>query len=157
MDCDSDIWSSLAEKVDGTLHIIYVDDNDAGAAWLPQGVWTTNAVLYLEVDAGDLIQSSIKDLDTELPFEFKLGDNYPNPFNAETTIPLKGEVRDGRLSIYDISGRMIRVYDINSQTRSITWDGANVSGQTVASGTYFYSVSFDGIGKAATRKMTLLK
>jgi len=157
MDCDSDIWASLAPKVDGALHIVYVDDNDPGAAWYSQGVWTTNAVLYLEVDAGDLIQTSIKDMDAELPFEFNLGDNYPNPFNAETTIPLNGEVREGQLAIYDISGRMIREFDIDSETRSITWDGANASGEIVASGTYFYSVSFDGIGKAATRKMTLLK
>lgn len=157
MDCDSDVWASLAPKVDGTLHIIYVDDNDAGAAWRPEGVWTTNAVLYLEVDANDLLQTSIKDLDTELPFEFELGDNYPNPFNAETIIPLGGEVREGRLAIYDITGRTIREYDINSETRSINWDGTNSSGETVASGTYFYSVDFDGIGRAATRKMTLLK
>jgi flagellar hook assembly protein FlgD len=61
------------------------------------------------------------------------------------------------LAIYDVSGRLIREFDIDSQTGSITWDGANASGHTVASGTYFYSVSFDGIGKAATRKMTLLK
>lgn len=157
MDCDSDVWASLAPKVDGALHIIYVDDNDAGAAWYPQGVWTTNAVLYLEVPAGTLIPTSVKEMDTELPFEFELGDNYPNPFNAETIIPLGGEVRDGQLAIYDIAGRMIREFDINSETRSVTWDGTNVSGETVASGTYFYSVSFDGIGKAATRKMTLLK
>ncbi|UCE67666.1 MAG: T9SS type A sorting domain-containing protein [Candidatus Zixiibacteriota bacterium] len=157
MDCDSDIWASLAPKVDGALHIVYVDDNDAGAAWNNQGVWTENAVLYLEVDANDLLQTSIKDLDTELPFEFELGDNYPNPFNAETTIPLNGEVREGRLAIFDISGRMIREFNIDSKTKSIIWDGANASGETVASGTYFYSVSFDGIGKAATRKMTLLK
>jgi hypothetical protein len=157
MDCDSDVWSSLAEEVDGALHIVYVDDKDAGAAWVPQGVWTTNPVLYLEVDAGLLVPTSVKDLDADLPFAFKLGDNYPNPFNAHTIIPLNGEVRDGRLAIYDISGRMIREFWINAETRSITWDGTNVSGATVASGTYFYSVSFDGIGKAATRKMTLLK
>ena len=35
--------------------------------------------------------------------------------------------------------------------------GMNASGAIVASGTYFYTVSFDGIGKAATRKMTMLK
>jgi hypothetical protein len=157
MDCDSDVWASMAQIADGAIHIIYVDDNDAGAAWNSQGVWTTNAVLYLEMANDSLIQTSIKDLDADLPFEFKLGDNYPNPFNAETTIPLDGEVRDGRLAIYDVSGRMIREFDIDSQTGSITWDGTNISGETVASGTYFYSVSFDGIGKAATRKMTLLK
>lgn len=157
MDCDSDIWASMAEKVDGTLHIMYVDDKDAGAAWVPQGVWTTNPVLYLEVDEGLLIPTSVKDLDADLPFDFELGDNYPNPFNAETNIPLNGEVHQGKLAIYDIAGRLIRDYDINPNTRSITWDGMNASGVTVASGTYFYTVSFDGIGKAATRKMTLLK
>ena len=157
MDCDSDIWASLAEKVDGNLHIMYVDDKDAGAAWNSQGVWTTNPVLYLEIEEGLLIPTSVRDQDADLPFEFELGNNYPNPFNAETNIPLNGEVHDGNLAIYDIAGRLIRDYDINPETKSITWDGMNASGAIVASGTYFYTVSFDGIGKAATRKMTMLK
>ncbi len=154
--CDSDVWSSLAEKVDGDLHIMYIDDNDAGAEWRPEGAWTNNRVLYLEIDELDLLPTAVHD-DIDLPFEFNLGENYPNPFNAETIIPLEGELRDGRVAIYDIAGRLIRDFNITSETHSITWDGTNSAGTVVSSGTYFYSVSFDGFGTAAVRKMTMLK
>ncbi len=50
-ECDSDIWSSMAEVVDDNLHIMYIDDNDAGAAWNSEGVWTLNNVLYMAYPA----------------------------------------------------------------------------------------------------------
>ncbi len=156
-DCDHDLWSSMAETVDGNLHIMYVDDNDAGAAWNAQGVWTINNVLYLEIEDGELIPLAIEDSDLDLPFDFALGQNYPNPFNANTVISINGEIHAGELAIYDVTGRMVRSFPLSEGTRSITWDGTNTSGKTVASGTYFYSVNFDEFGTAAVRKMTLLK
>jgi len=47
-ECDSDHWSSLAEEVDHYLHIIYINDKDAGAVPLNEGVDTENPVLYLK-------------------------------------------------------------------------------------------------------------
>lgn len=155
-DCDSDIYSSMAEKTDGNLHIMYVDDDDAGAEWNGEGGWTDNRVLYLSVPESDLIPSSIED-EIDLPFEFNLGQNYPNPFNANTVISLDGEIHAGKLAIYDVAGRMVRSFPLDENTHSITWDGTDASGNDVASGTYFYSVNFNDYGTAAVRKMTLLK
>ena len=45
--CDSDNWSSMAELVDNYLHILYVDDKDAGGAALSEGNITLNPVIYL--------------------------------------------------------------------------------------------------------------
>jgi hypothetical protein len=155
--CDSDVWSSLAEVVDGTLHIMYVDDDDAGAEWRPEGAWTNNNILYLAVDEADLIRVGVDYENPDLPFDFALGQNYPNPFNANTVISIDGEIHSGNLAIYDVTGRMVRSFPLSEETRSITWDGTDASGKTVASGTYFYSVNFDEYGTAAVRKMTLLK
>ncbi len=47
--CDSDNWSSLAERVDEYLHIIYIDDKDAGAVALSEGDATANPVVYLKI------------------------------------------------------------------------------------------------------------
>ena len=156
-DCDSDVWSSMAEVVDDTLRIMYVDDDDAGAEWVPQGEWTENRVLYLAVDEYEVIRVGVNHENPDLPFDFALAQNYPNPFNANTVISIDGEIHSGRLAIYDVAGRMVRSFPLSEETRSITWDGTNVSGETVASGTYFYSVNFDEFGTAAVRKMTLLK
>ncbi len=46
--CDNDNWSSLAEVVDNYLHIIYIDDKDAGSAVLGEGDITSNPVIYLK-------------------------------------------------------------------------------------------------------------
>jgi hypothetical protein len=47
--CDNDNWSSLAEEVDDYLHILYIDDKDAGSAVFSEGDPTENPVLYMAV------------------------------------------------------------------------------------------------------------
>jgi hypothetical protein len=47
--CEDDDYPSLAEIVDDSLHILYVNDKDAGGAMQMEGTWTLNPVLYLKV------------------------------------------------------------------------------------------------------------
>jgi hypothetical protein len=47
--CDSDNWSSLAEVVDNYLHIVYIDDKDAGGAAIGEGNPTLNPVIFLKI------------------------------------------------------------------------------------------------------------
>jgi hypothetical protein len=47
--CDNDNWSSLAEHVDNYLHILYIDDKDAGGALAQEGDPTPNPVVYIRV------------------------------------------------------------------------------------------------------------
>jgi hypothetical protein len=47
--CDSDNWSSLAEHVDNYLHILYIDDKDAGGLPLNEGSPTLDPVVYLKI------------------------------------------------------------------------------------------------------------
>jgi hypothetical protein len=47
--CDSDHWSSLADRVDDELHIMYINDKDAGGTPQNEGTITDNPVLYLAV------------------------------------------------------------------------------------------------------------
>jgi len=75
--------------------------------------------------------------------------NYPNPFNPETWIPyqLKDD-SDVTIRIYDISGSMVRELNLGHKTSGIYtskessayWDGRNESGESVASGVYFYAI-----------------
>lgn len=48
-DCDSDHWASLADVVDSSLHITYINDKDAGGIPQNEGVATENPVMYLEI------------------------------------------------------------------------------------------------------------
>ena len=95
----------------------------------------------------------------KIPLEFKLFDNYPNPFNPSTNIqyslPEKGNVT---LEIFNILGQRVTVLVDEVQTAGSytkTWNAANV-----ASGMYLYRMSVSGeSGKKffQNKKMLLIK
>jgi hypothetical protein len=105
----------------------------------------------------DLILAATSD--SNLPLDFQLGDNFPNPFNGTTIIPYTiRKPSTVTLIITDLIGR--EVYKIVVD-HSITgqykfyWDGLNNQKNQVSSGLYFYSLINEfGI---KTKKMVLLK
>lgn len=91
----------------------------------------------------------------ELPETITLMQNYPNPFNASTTIEFRTD-KPSQLSIFDLSGRLVKQFDIRSNgLNRVVWDGKNRHGEDVVSGVYFYSLSSDG--KLNVKKMVFLK
>lgn len=94
-----------------------------------------------------------------LPTEFALYQNHPNPFNPTTKIefslPQPSEVK---LEIFNITGQKVAMLingPYEAGTHSITWDGRDSHGQSVASGIYFYHLQAEQF--SATRKMVMLK
>ena len=90
--------------------------------------------------------------------------NYPNPFNPETWIPYQlSSPEDVRIEIYTWDSKLIRQIDIGHQPaglyyhpgRAYYWDGKNNTGEQVASGIYFYTLTAGQF--TATRKMLILK
>jgi hypothetical protein len=76
----------------------------------------------------------------DLPSEFALLSNYPNPFNASTVInyelPIDTHVK---LEVHNISGQKVAtVVDGHQEAgyKSVTWDASDVS-----SGVYFYKLT----------------
>ncbi|MCD6162404.1 MAG: S8 family peptidase [candidate division Zixibacteria bacterium] len=93
--------------------------------------------------------------DLELPEAIILRQNYPNPFNASTTIKFESD-NPSQLSIYDVSGRLVKQFDILSTgLNQVVWDGTNRWDKNVVSGVYFYRLSSDG--KQDVKKMIFLK
>lgn len=94
------------------------------------------------------------------PDNYILEQNYPNPFNPSTTIRFSLPVRERvSMKIYDMTGREVRTL-LNNEERpagasEVVWDGRNSAGQSVASGVYFYTLSWGNFFK--TNKMTLVK
>jgi hypothetical protein len=99
-----------------------------------------------------------------LPIDFKLEQNFPNPFNANTTIRFEipfnqggGEVR-ATLKIYNILGRKVKTLvdeALLPGRHQVIWDGRDDFGNQVASGMYFYRLTLPGYTES--KKMTLLK
>ncbi|RKU22908.1 hypothetical protein C6500_02830 [Candidatus Poribacteria bacterium] len=88
-------------------------------------------------------------------FVNRLSQNFPNPFNPETWIPYQlASDTNVSLHIYDVQGRRIYSKALGyRKTGSHTayWDGRNATGESVASGVYFYEIQAGTFH--ATRKM----
>jgi hypothetical protein len=125
---------------------------------ISDGELTANDSLLITVTSLG-IHSPDQEMLSQLPEQFALHHNYPNPFNPSTTInydlPENSYVR---LTIYDITGRRIRTLVNQSQTsgnRTVVWDGRDDFGRTVSGGVYLYSIEAGSFRQ--TRKMLLLK
>ncbi|MFA6743255.1 MAG: T9SS type A sorting domain-containing protein, partial [Candidatus Neomarinimicrobiota bacterium] len=97
---------------------------------------------------------------TVLPSEYRLLNNYPNPFNPTTTIAYDlPEESHVMLIIYDILGReIIRLVDNIQPAGSlkVTWHGKDSFGQIVPSGIYLYSLKTSS-GHNTTKKMVFMR
>ena len=137
--------------------------------WLTEARLTDNGsnifrqgIANLEV----LINSVIPERSALLP-------NYPNPFNPETWIPYDlAEDADLHIHIYDLKGESVRRINIGfqsagtyrTQSRATYWDGRNSVGESVASGTYLYTLTAQyrnhNLSESqfrATRRMVIVK
>ncbi len=94
-----------------------------------------------------------------LPGRFTLGQNYPNPFNATTTISYTlPQAAPVKLVIYNLLGQTVTSWRAERQsagTHTVTWNGTNQSGRSVATGIYLYRL--ESGDRIATKKMLLLK
>lgn len=131
-----------AEKLDRVRIAMYAEKELIGSAY-------TNAEGEFQINL-----SSVAD-DETAPVNFRLFQNYPNPFSPITTIqyslPRSGLVT---IDIFNILGQKVRTLVNNSQSsgiHSIHWDGKNETGQLCQSGMYFYRLRFEG--KIEIKKM----
>jgi hypothetical protein len=83
----------------------------------------------------DEYTATVKDEDGQVPESISLF-AYPKPFNSSTVLAYQGFITD-KICIYDISGRLVKRFEINRQSGSITWDATTEDGTGVASGIYF--------------------
>jgi glucuronoarabinoxylan endo-1,4-beta-xylanase len=76
------------------------------------------------------------------PTDFKLEQNYPNPFSSSTAISYAlNKQLDVKVTIYDVLGRVVQNYSMGPQeagSHGVIWNGRNELGQRVAPGVYFY-------------------
>jgi hypothetical protein len=110
--------------------------------------------------SGELAGQMTRSMTIEnIPDEFVLYSNYPNPFNPITKIDYGlPEASNVQLIIYDILGREVTTLVNGVQEpgyKSITWHGTNAFGKNVGAGMYFYLIQAGDFRQA--KKMVLLK
>ena len=111
--------------------------------------------LDLKDCTGGATSASAENASSQLDLEA----NYPNPFNANTTIKYSLP-NDGKVTIvvYNIIGQRVITLVDGVQTagyHTVIWDGKNASGNSIASGVYFYMIKFEN--QTQIKRMTLLK
>ena len=129
------------------------DVHDHGETPMPAGSVTRTAeTAVLQAPATDLVLEG--DPELEIPTEFSLDGNYPNPFNPATTIRFGlPEMADVHLTVYDMMGRQVRSLvggTLPAGRHEVLFDARDLP-----SGTYLYRLttpvgSFNG-------KMLLVK
>lgn len=93
------------------------------------------------------------------PDEFKLYQNYPNPFSNQTTLKYDvAEATSVKIYIYNTLGQLVKTIDQGENSvgiYTVEWDGKNDDGDTLSSGVYFYQLRTKDFNK--TMKMLLVK
>jgi len=164
--CLSERDITCSETVEeNALHILYIEDLDAGGAPQGEGTWTLNPVLYHNVSIDSIPTTPlmpempmhvpvVPEHHRKVPADFHLAQNYPNPFNPTTTIAFDLDRPDMvTLKVYNILGREVGTL-VNSRleagTYKVVFDGADL-----ASGVYFYRLT--SATQMLTRKMVMLR
>ncbi len=93
-------------------------------------------------------------LEEEVPANFVLNQNFPNPFNPETVISYKlSKESNVELIVFDLLGNKIKdIVDEKQQAGSYSY---NFNASELASGTYIYKLNADNNNEV--KKMILIK
>jgi hypothetical protein len=101
-----------------------------------------------------------ENLENIIPAEFSLSQNFPNPFNPNTTIlftiPVKSQVT---IKVYNIMGQQVNTLltkTMDAGRYHVSWDGKDDRGLKISSGIYIYQM-ITSSGKIFSGKMILLK
>ena len=164
---------------DGDLDILLVNHEGVLLVWDAPQKYDQSTLIYWSQPYGNARHtgvytplrtefiSSISEAEPQIPEQFFLKSNYPNPFNPQTTIEF-GLKQNGlvKLIVYNILGQKIaqlsndRPY--SAGVHRLVWNGLNRFGSETASGIYFYRLTIKdpGTGKllfSQVRKMVKIK
>ena len=153
------------EVIDDThakLHIFFLNDYSYGSYTQGNGSNTGGMLQYaaLQVEMpGGFINPSSSDPNEINPANAHLFNNYPNPFNPETTIKFETkQAGDVTLEVYNIRGQKIKTLvneNLPAQSHSVVWNGTDDNNKSVSSGVYFYKLKSGRY--TSTKKMILMK
>jgi hypothetical protein len=119
----------------------------------PTGIHTTTG-------GNDTFYTPIRQISSNIPKEFKLFNNYPNPFNSNTRINYELRITNYvSLIVFDVNGKEIVTLVKQKQDPGeyiVEFNGTNLS-----SGIYFYRLQITdekgGVVYVETKKAILLK
>ncbi len=152
---DDDDFEILIGTANSLVVIDYKGTKSDGNSWrvfrgsLRRTGYYRDAVLAISSDTEGL----------EIPTDFLISNNYPNPFNPVTQVdihlPQTGYVA---AVIYDLKGRLVAELidsDLPAGIHRLVWNGKNQQSLPMASGIYFLRITADE--RITIVKMALIK
>ncbi len=122
--------------------------------WRVRGINTGGNGVYSAIWNFRTTTSGITNLGGVIPTEFKLYNNYPNPFNPSTTIRFDiPKNTDVKIKVYDLTGKMVSELIDFSVPAGAYETSFNAS--ILASGIYYYRIEAGEF--IDTKKMMLIK
>ncbi len=138
---DGDSFSPASSSYGTRTWYMREGDFNDGAAWC-----------YMDPN----ISVGVEEGSTQLPAEFALLGNFPNPYNPSTTIrftmPTTSTVT---LEVFNILGQLVARQDLGLQQPGVRSASFNASG--LSSGMYTYRLMMESTGASAVGKMMVLK
>jgi beta-glucosidase len=150
-------WTDIVHKINGTGGIEKYNVQSSSRYIRIYGIKRATEWGYslYEVEVFNLPAVNIKDeTNDNLPQDYKLENNYPNPFNPTTTIGFGiQEKKNVRLSVLNILGEEIKV--LLNEEKEAGYNSIDFNGSDLPSGVYFYQLKAGSY--VNTKKMLLLK
>ena len=172
---DKDEWPGFALGRDEELGIWTADgllvaqidwdkgQADEGTSWarLPDITGDFQTVSPPTPGAPNQIETAVAEQAAGKPEAFRLRGNWPNPFNANTTIAFDlPKTAPVHLVVYDVLGRRVctlhRGEALPAGHYRTAWNGRDDAGRPVASGVYLYQLTVGG-GFTAVGRMALIQ
>jgi photosystem II stability/assembly factor-like uncharacterized protein len=142
-------WTSF--MIPDTEHILYSSSLIDANNWFIAGGTYNDGIIYKSTNGGAI---GIQPISSEIPNQFSLYQNFPNPFNPTTKIKFQiAKSGDVKLVIFDVLGREAATLvneNLNPGTYEVTWDAGRYP-----SGVYFYRLITQDYSE--TKKMVFLK
>ena len=119
-----------------------------------------NKPVYLDKDDFAVVRLNTEEA-PEIPVEFSLYQNYPNPITTSTTISFSTpEYTDNaEIIIYNVKGQLVKTLlpttTHQSALTTVFWNGKDENGNQLSNGIYFYKLTSGE--KTALKKMILLR
>ncbi len=167
--CDDDINDTLTYSIGGLPTWLSYDDKTktfsgtptakANARWCVVTITdpsNSKAAVYFSITVQNA--NDVNDNQSSV-LEYKLNQNFPNPFNPSTTITYElKSTTEVDITIFDLLGRKIRTLlhgQESAGNHQLQWDGTDERGKKAASGIYFCRMNAEHFSDV--QKMILLQ
>ncbi|MCZ7558618.1 MAG: T9SS type A sorting domain-containing protein [Bacteroidia bacterium] len=149
---DTAMWTNWSRPLPQIPAIpVYISLGIDGA--LPAGAEVSNAKVWMEDQYIPKLASG-ESAPSQLPGDFTLHRNHPNPFNPGTVIPFSlGHDGHVRMSVHDVLGREVAL--LVNEVRSSGRYGEYFDAANLPSGTYICRLVFEGTTQS--RSMLLVR